>query len=201
MFTTQNELFFLNFIGSPFVYSVQFLLEGFGVLSPHALISANNTLFGFDLKGIWRSDGSSAEYIQNPALRTFLSQNTTTKLDQSKIKNTVLCVDQLQNLVEFSYTTEDSDSNDITIGFSFNDPANPWTVFDFGRTAASNNGVFGVLISGDKFGNIWQQSISNTEQPSNEISIIKLTAESARLSAGFGTVGFGQLGYGGRLNV
>lgn len=195
---TYNEMLSIDYIGRPFIYGVNFLLEGFGPVGPNAVAAVGRVHYGFGRRGLWVTDGVSFDFIDEPAVFDFLFQDDLTRVDKTKLDQIVVWHDQMQNLVMFSYPTEAGlGHNDIQVGFNYKDPNKPWTVFNYGRMAVDDSGVFDFAVSGDQLGNIYQQSATNTAPSSGEQPIVELDETTYTLQLGVGEGGVGQLGVGG----
>lgn len=195
---TQNDYMSMNFIGSPFVFSILPQQEGFGTVSPFGVCQKGNQNFGIGKKGLWISDGVTFQRIGSPAIHEFIYGESDYRMDLDLAHIAVAWHDQLQTAITFYYTPIGEMKN--TIGVSFNYSNNAWTVLNFGRNWVSNEGVFTFAVSGDAFGNVFQESVAGEPPASGALGSMQLEPTST-VSAGFGEAGFGELGFGGELVI
>lgn len=202
IFYTYNEMFAINYVGRPFIYGIEFLLEGFGPVGPKAVASVGKIHYGLGRSGLWVTDGVSFQYIDEPAVFDFIYQRDDTKIDPEKINQAVVWHDKMQNMVMFSYPRKEGPGyNDIQIGFNYKDQTKPWTIFNYGRTSVDDGGVFPFAVAGDSFGTIYQQSVTNTAPSAGTLPIVSLDGIEEYITIGVGIGGVGQTGVGGRSDA
>lgn len=193
---TFNEMFEVAYIGRPFIFGTQFLLEGFGPVGKKAVAAVGRRHFGFGRRGIWVTDGVSFDFIQSPAVFDFVYKDADTRYDKTKGDLVIAWHDQLQNQVVFYYPKESgSGYNDIGIAFNYDN--NTWTIYDYGRSAVDDSGVFPFAITGDRLGNIYQQGITEAVVTTGDTGVVELTTETALVETGLGVGGLGEGGIGG----
>ena len=193
---TFNEMLLMDFVGRPFVFRSELLLEGFGAVGVNAIAASGRQHYGIGRRGIWTTDGISFDFIQNPAMQKFVYRDAATRIDLDTIGLTVGWLDQLQNQIVFYYTTEAGPGyNDIGIGIEIDTGA--WSVYDFGRTAVDDSGVFPFAITADRLGNVYQQSVTGVPTTTGQQGVIDLTETSFSVSMGLGEGGLGEGGLGG----
>lgn len=81
-FFSFDELCSLDFVGAPLVFGITPRVRGIGANGKHAVVSVGQMLYGSGPGGIWRSDGSSYEYIDVGAVRRYIDQRFITTLRQ-----------------------------------------------------------------------------------------------------------------------
>jgi len=193
---TANEMFAVAYLGSPFVFGVQFLLEGFGPFGPNSIASTGNKHYGMGQRGIWVTDGTSFEFIHSPAVHDFVYRDEATRVDLELSQHVVAWHDQLQAQIVFYYPKVNGNGyNDIGLGFNYK--TNLWTIYDYGRTAVDDSGVFAYALTGDQSGNIFQQSVSDAPPTSGDLGIVNLDETLYTLELGLGEGALGELGLGG----
>lgn len=190
---SQDEMRSLDFINSPYLFGINPKLKGIGTVSKAGVVAANGVLFGFGPRGIWVTDGTKSEYIAQGVLHQFIYNN----INKSKWQKVCGWHDQIQSTVSFFYPTLGSTSNDRGIGYNYRNGS--FTIFNYGRSAAQDTGVFDFGITGDKLGYVYAQSVLGAPSAAGLRPDIPLEAQYA-LSSGFGELGFGDLGFGGTLD-
>lgn len=192
---TVNEMFAVNYIGRPFVFGTQFLMEGFGPAGRNAVAVVDKRHFGFGRAGVWVTDGVSVEYIHSPALFDFLYKDAETRVDKDKYDLIQAYHDRIQNTVVFYYATEGSEIQNLGVAFNYLTKA--WTILSYGRTAVDDSGVFPWAIAGDHLGNIYQQSVEDAPPATASAQSVPLDTAEFYIETGIGMGGIGEGGVGG----
>lgn len=193
---TNNEMIAVNYLARPFVFGTEFLLEGFGPFGPNAVAAVGGKHFGMGHRGIWVTDGVSFEFIQNPAVMDFIYRDADTRVDLELGNHVIGWHDQLQTQVVFYYPKESGAGyNDIGVGFNYK--TGKWTVYDYGRTAVDDAGVFPYAITGGNGGNVFQQSVSDAPPQAGDAGRVNLDTTAYAVSLGLGEGGLGECGLGG----
>lgn len=71
----ENQLFAINWVGSPFYYGQKKLLIGIGAVGKFAAVSDGQLLYGMSRNGLWKSDGLQYSYIDEVVLRDYVQNN------------------------------------------------------------------------------------------------------------------------------
>jgi len=71
----ENQMFSVNWVGSPLYYGQNKLLDGIGAIGKHAVVSDGRVIYGVSRNGIWQTDGMMYKYIDELALRDYLQEN------------------------------------------------------------------------------------------------------------------------------
>jgi len=194
---TLNQMYGIEFIGTPFVFSVRRLLTGFGAVGKQAVATVGRRHFGFGRRGLWVTDGVSYEFFDGPKVNDFIYGDSPYRYNQDLGDLVVAWHDQLQHSVVFYYPTTGSTYNNI--GISYNYKTGAFSLLDYGRTFVDDSGVYPFALTGDRVGNIYQQSATATAPTAGEQGFLKVESEEWTLEAGYGDLGYGELGYGGTL--
>lgn len=196
MLYTHNEMFEVAYIGRPFIFGFQFRLEGFGPTGKQAVAAVGRRHFGFGRRGIWVTDAVTSDFIMTPAVKNFIYIDPETRYDSNLGHLVLAWHDQLQNQVIFYYPKESGlGENDVGVGFNYKN--NSWTIYDYGRTAADDSGVFPFAVTGDKQGNIFQQAVAGAVTSTGNAGIVELDTETGIVMTGLGDGGLGEGGLGG----
>lgn len=195
---TNNEAFAVNYIGRPYVFGTQFLMEGFGPAGINSVAVVDKRHFGFGRASVWVTDGLSVNYIQSPAMFDFLYRDQATRYDKERPELVLGFHDRIKSSVCFYYATEDSDSQNIGVAFNYKTLA--WTVLAYGRTAVDDSGVFPFCLAGDSLGNIYQQSIEDAPPATSGATAVNLTSTQYTITTAIGEGGIGEGGIGGYDN-
>jgi hypothetical protein len=104
----ENQMFQVSWVGPPFYYGQQKLLDGIGAVGKFAVCSDGRLVYGVSRNGCWKTDGMQYSYIDEVVLRDYLQQ--TVNWDQA----TKICVrkNDITGCIEFSFPTGASLVND-----------------------------------------------------------------------------------------
>lgn len=69
---TQNKMGLFSPVGGTFVYGFKMRLEGIGAIALNAVVPVGAKHYGMSRDGIWVSDGSSFQYLDQPAVNRYL---------------------------------------------------------------------------------------------------------------------------------
>lgn len=187
----HNRAHIFQFLGPPFFFGAQKMIDGIGAVGKNALTEGGRLIFGFGPNGIWLTDGQIKEYIDEPAIHSFIYEGDN-KYDITRAELTCVWIDTKDDEVYFSYPTIDG------FGFtaSFNPSLQVWSMHDYWRTAAGAGELWDAPVLMDPNGNVWIQSETGTGS-SFEFSPLGLS-DGLVITLGYGEGGYGEQGYGGR---
>ena len=185
----RDQLRVLGFVGSPFYFSDEHLLDGIGAVGKYSVTAVGRKHYGFGSNGLFVMDGSTFSYIDDPSMHKYIYQDN---YDKAKQARCVTWADMNEGMVYFSFPTLDGSG----LSVAFNDRTGAWATFDWYRTAASTGGLWGHPVMVDASGGIWLQSSSSAAftTPGNPVALIDFID----YQAGYGIGGYGQGGYGGK---
>ena len=129
--------------GFPFYFGQERVLDNIGAVGLNAVASVGRLNYGMGFQGIWVTDGFRADYIDSPAIRSFLEAD----LNQDAVDKVVAYNDEAEQQVIWYYPSGSATENDAGIGYNYQNGA--WTRYDFGRSAAVPRVVFNYPLTGD----------------------------------------------------
>lgn len=163
-----------------------------GACSKDAVVTAKGLIYGFDQLGPWVSDGTTVDRkFTEPVLSAILDD-----FNEDQMTKVVAFDDTRRQCVIFFYPTADSNFNNASKAFSYKH--NVWAPPKFGRSAASDEGVFGYPIFGNAQGDVLRM-VEGTP-PNVAGSPLQLESK-ANLTTGLGMLGIGEGGLGGFWEV
>lgn len=71
----ENQMFQVNWVGAPFYYGQQKLLDGIGCVGKLACASDQRVVYGFGRNGAWKTDGLQATYVDEVVIRDYFQEN------------------------------------------------------------------------------------------------------------------------------
>jgi len=188
--TTQSH--FLRFIGAPFYFGQDHLIQGAGAVSRRAVVTIDRIAYGFGPDGIWETDGATLNQISAPAIHKYVYEDA---YDDTKPEQVVAWTDQDNTQVFWSFPNKSGSGETI----SFDRRQRVWSMHEYWRTAAALGGSWLFPILGGVTGGVFGQSGGQGN----------VTGESKNLGASlamtigttYGHPGYGGLGYGGAITV
>jgi len=190
----HNRAHLFQFIGPPFFFGAQKIMDGIGAVGKNAVTEGGRLIYGFGPSGIWLTDGTVKEYIDGPDVHSFVYEGDN-KYDKTRAELATVWEDSKDDEIYFSYPTIDGAGFTV----SFNPKLRVWSMHDYWRTAASVGELWDSPILMDSDGNIWIQSEEGTGS-SFEFSPLGLS-DLLGIVAGYGEGGYGELGYGGETEI
>lgn len=146
----EDSMHIISFISAPFLFGHKPApVDSIGALSKNSVVSANGMHFGWGHQGIWETNGNSATFIDQPAMRKYLQDNLNTA-QQSKICG---FHNEPQSRVVWFYPKGASTENYEGIGYNYLNGS--WTIYDYGRSAAVPRDVFNYPVAGTATGGIF----------------------------------------------
>ena len=185
----KDQLFLISFIGAPFYFGHQHLIDGVGAHSKHAVAPIARVHYGWGPRGIWRTDGVNFEYIDAPVRDYILAD-----INPNYLSKIFAWHNETLQVVVFFYPSGGSIVCDK--GVAFNYAAQHWTIPGFARTAATGGSVFPYPLSADEQGNIWNENVE-TEAGGAVVNLPLLLTATAQSTLGYNYGGYNQAGYGG----
>lgn len=162
VFFGNDSMHAVNFVQAPNYFGVQRLLRGLGAwgkLSVAAL--GDGRLVGCGPRGVWTTDGTRIDYIDPPAVRSYIQRN----LNQDQSSKVVVSYDLHSRCVFVYFPINSSGSNEPTGGVCFNTESKQWTRVDFARSAVTDGAIFNYTISGTTGGSLRKSNPTGTFEP------------------------------------
>lgn len=143
---TQNKMGFISSIGGTSVYGFKVRLEGIGALSLNSVVPVGAFHYGMGQDGIWRTDGSSFAYLDQPAVNRYFDD----VLDRSKVLSVVGVHSKDKSMVQWFFDAKDGQRR----GLGYNYAAGSWHRLKMPITAAAPQEAFtkSLVALGPNFG-------------------------------------------------
>jgi len=119
------------------VFGFARLFNNIGARGQHSVVSVGHYNYGVSGQGVWRTDGATVEYIDEPAVRAVIQDH----FQEYPDSEVVAFHDEQSQMVCFYF---DSTENYEGFGYNYNNGA--WTVFNQRIRAASARHVFRSAI-------------------------------------------------------
>ena len=189
---TRAHIF--QFVGAPFFFGAQKLIDGIGAVSKNAVCESGRMVFGFSAHGIWVSDGAVKNYIDEPDIHSFIYEGDK-RYDKGRAELVCAWEDSNDDEIYFSYPTVDE------YGFtvSFAPKSQVWSLHDYWRTAASPGELWKAAVLLSNTGDVFVQSESGTGS-TFDVNPLGLSDELIIL-LGMGEAAMGEGPYGGEVVV
>jgi len=182
-------------IGPPFFHGAQKLIDGIGAVGKNAVCESGRVIYGFSAHGIYITDGMVKEYIDEPAIHSFIYEDGN-KYDKTRAELVCVWEDTNDDEIYFSYPTVDGSG--FTVSVNRKNPK-VWSMHDYWRTAASPGELWKAAVILTENGDVFIQDASGTGS-SYDVNPLGLS-DVLVIEMGYGDASYGQLGYGGRDTV
>lgn len=183
-----------QFIGAPLFFGAQKLIDGIGAVSSNAVTEGGRLIYGFAETGIWVTDGSTKQYIDEPDVHSFIYEGDN-KYDRDRAALVCGWEDSNDDEIYFSYPTV----NGLGFTVSFNPALRVWSMHDYWRTAAGPGEPWNAPLLLADTGDLFLQSIEGAGS-TFDVNPLGLS-DSTRILLGYGEGGYGQLAYGGDTTI
>ncbi|KKN65232.1 hypothetical protein LCGC14_0484080 [marine sediment metagenome] len=185
---TRAHIF--QFLGAPFFFGAQKLIDGIGAVSKNAVAESGKMIFGFSAHGIYVTDGMTKNYIDEPAIHSFIYEKDN-KYDITRAE--LVCVWEDTNDDEWYFSYPTVDGSGFTV--SFNQKLKVWSMHDYWRTAASPGELWKASVFLSEDGDVFIQDITGSGSTA-DINPVGLS-DGLELKIGYGDAAMGQQPYGG----
>jgi hypothetical protein len=190
----RDRLHQVTYVGAPFYFAENHLLDGLGAVSKDSVVAVGRLNYGLGPKGFFKTDGFQVEYIDEPDIRDYVFGD----INRNQLSQVVGWDDAASHQVAWFYPSSGARILDRAVAYNYN--RGLWTKLGYQRTAGTSSSVFSFSITGDKNGNIYQQSVEG-QLPASPGSPLELIAEAVLTSGGYGQFGYGQGGYGDTITL
>ena len=190
--STRAHLF--QFIGPPFFFGAQKYIDGIGAVGKNALTEGGRMIYGFSPHGLYITDGTEKQYIDEPSMHSFIFESDN-KYDKTRAELVCVWEDAIDDEIYFSYPT--IDGSGFTV--SFNPKLQVWSMHNYWRTAASPGELWDAPVLMAETGDIWIQSTGGAGS-SFDVNPLGLSDKTS-MSFGYGDPGHGHTPYGGQLDI
>jgi hypothetical protein len=152
---TDNSLYSMTFIGSPYTFSTNLVNEGVGLIGPKAAINAPQGVFWMDLKGFYFYNGSVAPLPSSVHNYVFSNINLQQGYKAFAFLNKAF------NEVGWFYPSNSSDEIDRYVVYNYNEKT--WSIGELTRHAWLDEGVedFPRATGTDTYNYIYQHETGN----------------------------------------
>lgn len=187
---TRAHIF--QFTGAPFFFSANKLIDGIGAVGKNALCESGRMVYGFSAHGIYVTDGIEKQYIDEPAIHSFVYEGDN-KYDKTRAELVCCWEDNNDDELYFSYPT--IDGTGFTV--SYNKKLQVWSMHDYWRTAASPGELWKAAILLSETGDIFIQDVSGSGSDVNPLGLSDIFV----LAIGYGGGAHAEQPYGGLRTV
>lgn len=179
-----DSLFLVSFIGPPFYFGAQKLLDGIGAVSKHSVVNVGRLHYGLSQYGFFRTEGFNVQFIDRPSMHEYIF----THIEHTQLSQCAAYHDPANNHVVWNFPPDN-------LAVAYNYITGSWLFPGIVRTAGSDGEVFGFPIVGDADGNLFSSAVGQVGTPPISAPL-ELSAEYS-VETPFGQGGFGQGAFGG----
>jgi len=145
----SDSMALVTFLGSPFYFGINPAVNGIGAVGTNSVVAVGRRNYGLSKQGVFVTDGSQFDYIDDPAIRQWLRG----RLNLNQLSKIVSYHDEANTQVVWYYPQGNGLEPSEGIGYDYQRKA--WTIYDFGRSAAIERQVFSFPIAGGTGGEIF----------------------------------------------
>lgn len=171
---SADQMFLVNYLANDLVFGYSPAVDGIGSVSRYSIVPVGRFNYGLSSQGFFQTDGTSFQYIDDPAIRHWYKNNVT----QNQLNKTIGFHDEENNQIRW-YLPVNSATNDKCL--SYNYVQKVWSFIDIGdRTAGIPREIMTGPVVGDSTGKIYlENSTSN-----NNGSAITATIQTKSMDLG-----------------
>ena len=140
---TSEQMYVMTYIGAPFVFGVQPLLNGIGAWGPSSVAAVGRENYGWGPSGFWRTDGTQFTHIDGGGLEgrpSAVREWIRTQLYVGQASKIVCYHNEVRHRVEWFYPTADASENSQGIAYDY--LTKGWSRINHSYTAALERDVF-----------------------------------------------------------
>ena len=147
----DDQMFLVSYLANDLVFGYRPALTGIGAVSQKAIVSVDRKNYGMSQQGFFVTDGASFEYIDEPAIRDYFTDNA----NKAQLGKAVGFHDENNTQIRWYFPT---DGTTNTSGVSFNYKTNTWSVIDNDRSAGIERLILSSPIAGSESGVLYRES-------------------------------------------
>jgi hypothetical protein len=156
---TDLDLWAMNYIGQPFIFSFNKIGAGAGAISSHSIQALRGNVYWMGPTNFYVYDGNGVHVLPCPVW-DFVFQNLTSSANQFKVRslpNTPF------NEAGWAFPSASSANGecDSYVKFNVTEPGSPWDYGSLSRSAWSDQSILGPPIGASSGGIIYQHETSN----------------------------------------
>tara|TARA_R110002110_G_scaffold76772_2_gene202002 strand:+ start:189 stop:2078 length:1890 start_codon:yes stop_codon:yes gene_type:complete len=166
---TDVSLYSMSFIGQPFVFSINLVNEGVGLISPNAMINTPRGVFWMDKKGFYTYNGNVSD------LPCTVQDYVLSDINEEQAFQTFSFLNKEFDEVGWFYCSSNSSAIDKYVVYNYED--NAWSIGELSRSAWLDEGVFNnpvaTLTDADYVGYLYDHEVGNDDDgtPMNNVFI------------------------------
>ena len=155
----DDQMFLVNFVGTPNVFGYQPAINGIGAVSSKAVAAVGRRNFGLSKQGFYQTDGVTFNYIDEPQIRKFFQSD----IAKGNFSQTVAYHNETDNEVRWYYVSGSSPDSAPDKGLAYNYNTGNWAPFVIDRTACVERTLFEFPVVGDVNGNLFFENSTNDD--------------------------------------
>jgi hypothetical protein len=173
---TDNDVHLMRYLGPPFVYGIERIASGAGIIGPRAVAVSGNTAVWLSESGFWQYNGSVSPLQCTAVL------DVTDNLNREQQAKVYGGLNSEFGEMWWFYPSSDSIENDKYIAWDYQE--NHWMVGTLDRTAWSDQGALGEPIAVGTDGYVYEHETGFTDDGSTRVGDV--FAESGPIEVGQG---------------
>jgi len=155
----DDQMFLVNYVGTPNVFGYQPAINGIGAVSSKAVASVGRKNFGLSKQGFYVTDGVTFNYIDEPQVRKFFQGDVA----RDNLSQTTAYHNEADNEVRWYYVSGSSSDSAPDKGLAYNYNTGNWAPLLVDRTACVERTLFEFPVVGDINGNLFFENSTNDD--------------------------------------
>jgi len=164
---TDNSMYLVTYLGSPFYFGIQPALSGVGAVSKNSIVSVGRKNYGLSKDGFFVTDGVTYKYIDEPDIRSWFLR----RINEANYSKVAGWHDRENHQAIWYYSTGANNENNEGVGFDYINAA--WAIYDYGRSSALEKRVFRHALTGGTAGRIFRHATSQDSVGAALVSYIE----------------------------
>ena len=159
----EDQLFIVNYLANDLVFGYQQALDGIGAVSKQAVVSVGRFNYGLSQQGFFVTDGSTFEYIDEPAVRTWFIKNVSSG-QYAKVSG---WHDEENSQIRW-YFPKDTAKNDYALSFNYKNKT--WSFITGNFSTGQERRIAGQPLAGTEDGKLVAAGVGTNDISSTPIS-------------------------------
>lgn len=161
-----DQMFLVNYLANDLVFGYQAALNGIGAVSKKAVVPVGRQNYGLSQQGFFVTDGASFQYIDEPAIRTYFTENS----NKAQLTKAIAFHDEAHTQVRWYFPTSTSSNAG---GVSYNYATKTWSIVDNTVSAGDERRVIESPISGTEGGLLLKEDTGHNALSSAMLSWVR----------------------------
>lgn len=162
----EDQLFLVSYLANDLVFGYQAAVNGIGAVSKKAVVAVGRQNYGLSQQGFFVTDGAGFEYIDEPAIRDYFTENA----NKAQLSKTCAYHDEESTQIRWYFPTS---AATVTGGVSYNYKSNTWSILTDTTSAGDERRIINFPLSGTEGGLVYKENSGNNDSDSAMVSWVR----------------------------